>query len=408
MIDVDEWTATVRQALRHLYDPNVLRASPLIACLSLQGDRNPAKRLREVLTAAVEAMEPGPEVPEQSRAWRMYEVLLFRYVQQSSQSEVADQLGIGVRHLRREELEAVRALADALARHYAPAVIPASPQPTEQQAVSEAIASLQPARERCTAPLDTILPGVLATIGPLAELHRVRLRGPDVAALRGLCVCAEGVALRQMLINLLSVAIRQTPLGSVTLEIVAENATVQLRIQSEGRLAETPLTADDISNLSLTRELVQASQGECRVSQPGEAFQAVVTLPALEAITVLAIDDNDDALNLLQRYASGSRYRLVPLATPEQAVETAASLHPQIIVLDVMMPSVDGWEVMGRLKQHPHTRQIPLVVCTILAQEELARSLGASDFIRKPVTRQAFLAALDQQAAKGNPLARSS
>ena len=75
----------------------------------------------------------------------------------------------------------------------------------------------------------------------------------------------------------------------------------------------------------------------------------------------------------------------------------ADKISPQIIVLDVMMPHVDGWEILGRLRQHPVTGQIPIIVCTILAQEELALSLGASSFIRKPITRQAFLAALDHQ-----------
>ena len=61
-----------------------------------------------------------------------------------------------------------------------------------------------------------------------------------------------------------------------------------------------------------------------------------------------------------------------------------------------MMPQLDGWELLGRLRQHPRTSYIPIVVHTILPQEELALSLGASAFIQKPVTRQAFLAALDQ------------
>ena len=67
------------------------------------------------------------------------------------------------------------------------------------------------------------------------------------------------------------------------------------------------------------------------------------------------------------------------------------------------MPQVDGWEVLGRLRQHPLNSHIPTIVCTILAQEELALSLGASAFVRKPVTRQAFLAALDRQIALMQP-----
>lgn len=74
---------------------------------------------------------------------------------------------------------------------------------------------------------------------------------------------------------------------------------------------------------------------------------------------------------------------------------------PRIIVLDVMMPEIDGWEVLGRLRQHPLTSHIPIIICTILAEEELALSLGASGFLRKPVSREAFLGALDLAGPEG-------
>jgi CheY-like chemotaxis protein len=71
-------------------------------------------------------------------------------------------------------------------------------------------------------------------------------------------------------------------------------------------------------------------------------------------------------------------------------------VSPQAILLDVMMPQVDGWKVLARLRQHPATEQIPVIVCTIMAQEELALALGAGGFLRKPVSRQDFLDALDR------------
>ena len=55
--------------------------------------------------------------------------------------------------------------------------------------------------------------------------------------------------------------------------------------------------------------------------------------------------------------------------------------------------------MLGWLREHPRTRDIPIVICTVLPQEELALSLGASGFVRKPVTRRGFLAALDEQVA---------
>jgi CheY-like chemotaxis protein len=129
------------------------------------------------------------------------------------------------------------------------------------------------------------------------------------------------------------------------------------------------------------------------------SFDATVTLPELEQWPVLAIDDNADTLQLLERYTSGTRYRLVGTQDPERALALAEQILPQLIVLDVMMPQTDGWRVLSQLRQHPLTSSIPVIVCTILAQEALALSLGASAFVRKPVTRQEFLTALDRQCA---------
>jgi CheY-like chemotaxis protein len=72
----------------------------------------------------------------------------------------------------------------------------------------------------------------------------------------------------------------------------------------------------------------------------------------------------------------------------------------------VMMPRVDGWEMLGRLRQHPRTAHIPVVIVTILAQEELALSLGAKAHLLKPVTQATFLSVLDQLSATLAPESR--
>jgi CheY-like chemotaxis protein len=124
-----------------------------------------------------------------------------------------------------------------------------------------------------------------------------------------------------------------------------------------------------------------------------------LVLPAVARFPVLVIDDNADTLRLFERYVSGTRYHLAGVRHSDEAFGQLATFSPQIIVLDVMMPETDGWRVMGRLREHPATQGVPILVCTILAQEELALSLGASAFIQKPVTRQSFLTALDRLVA---------
>jgi CheY-like chemotaxis protein len=246
--------------------------------------------------------------------------------------------------------------------------------------------------------LDQELPAVLDLARPLAAQHKVRLeivRGGDLPRL-----AVPPVALRQALLCLLSVAISRAAPSVVSIFTRLQGWEVEIEV----RCAETvsvpqEVLDDNATSLNLARQLADLFGGKLVIANDEEVFSAILTLPVQGQVPVLAIDDNPDTLRLLQRYTAGTRYRLVGTQSPEQALNLAAELAPHIVVLDVMMPEIDGWEMLGRLRQHPLTAHIPIVVCTILTQEELALSLGASAFVRKPITRQAFLAALDRQVA---------
>jgi CheY-like chemotaxis protein len=112
---------------------------------------------------------------------------------------------------------------------------------------------------------------------------------------------------------------------------------------------------------------------------------------------VLAIEDNVDTLQLWTRYLQNTRFCLVGVNDPAGAFDAAREQRPNLIVLDLMMPEIDGWKLLGQLRHHPLTAGIPVIVCTVLPQEELALSLGASAFMRKPVTRDAFRRTLARQ-----------
>jgi CheY-like chemotaxis protein len=244
------------------------------------------------------------------------------------------------------------------------------------------------------------LPELLDLVRPLAAQHVVNL---EFVASDGLPHQAvHPVALNQALLNLLSVAIPRTPGGHVTISAKPRGWEVDIQIHgSEARSVPRPTSEDDLTSLDMAGRLADLCGGRLTLSEQTEAtFSATLTLPALERLPVLAIDDNADTLQLLQHFTTGTRYRLVGTRDPEQAIDLAQELSPQIIVLDIMMPQVDGWKVLGRLQHHPLTGHIPIIVCTILAQEELALSQGACGFLRKPVTQETLLAALDQQAAR--------
>jgi CheY-like chemotaxis protein len=417
----EQFLKHLRDALGHLRDPERLRQSPLAALLGVAGRFDTFSALQCLLAEGIESMEPAGQEPSSSRAWRIYESLFYRYVQGFSQQEVAEQLGISVRHLRREQHVAIEALADRLWQQFglearlreAPAAAAESPPGVaagtsarasaaeeDVPTVNAELAWLQEGPADTPADLGQVLPAVTRLAQALADRHGVSLDVPAADALPVLA--AHPVAINQALLNVLGVAIHRAPGGRVSVSVCPEGYQAALRVRADKPAPGVrPLSEDDAASLDMARRLAELCGGHLESSEDERTYRATLVLPFLEQLPVLAIDDNADTLQLLQRYAAGTRYRLIGTRDPEQALSLAAEIAPQIVVLDVMMPQVDGWQVLGRLQQHPLTAHIPIVVCTILAQEELALSLGASAFARKPLKRQAFLETLDRVLQEG-------
>jgi len=123
---------------------------------------------------------------------------------------------------------------------------------------------------------------------------------------------------------------------------------------------------------------------------------------ASEKKIVLAIDDERQILSLYQRYLSEHGYQIVPLTDPNQALERARQVQPYAITLDVMMPGKNGWQVLEELKNDPETRHIPVIICSILEDQEKGFSLGAADYLAKPFLDEELLRALERQNKDGS------
>lgn len=120
----------------------------------------------------------------------------------------------------------------------------------------------------------------------------------------------------------------------------------------------------------------------------------VTTPPPTERPRVLVIDDDPAARELLQRGLEREGFAVRSAAGGAEGLELARQWRPGAITLDVLMPGLDGWEVLGRLKADPDTAGIPVVMVSVLREERLARALGAEDFLTKPVDRERLVRAL--------------
>ena len=102
---------------------------------------------------------------------------------------------------------------------------------------------------------------------------------------------------------------------------------------------------------------------------------------------VMIVDDDPNARDLLAATVRREGYRVIEAPDGETALALAREWHPDVVTLDVLMPRMDGWAVMTALKSDPELAEIPVIIVTMLAERGLAVSLGAAEFLTKPVDR---------------------
>lgn len=121
----------------------------------------------------------------------------------------------------------------------------------------------------------------------------------------------------------------------------------------------------------------------------GSASGASVPLVSARK-TILAVDDNPQAVDIICKYLN-EEYNVVGVLNSEEAVKIAKEIKPMAITLDIMMPRKDGWQVLRELKNDPDTQDIPVVVLSIVDDQRLGFSLGAADYILKPVDKDVLM-----------------
>jgi CheY-like chemotaxis protein len=396
-----------RDALGKLYQESLLQIHPLAGLLLPEipvASRGIA--LKQLLFDVMQQLRPPHTAAYQSPSWRRYRSLFQFYMEGKSFEEIAHEQGVSERQARRDHHQAIEALGDFLWARYCEihhVNPPPSPEEIEPGDLSRAdepsledelrrIGSL-PAGELVR--IDETLRGVITVIQKLTERLRTRV---DLAVAENLpSVAANQMALRQALLSALSWIMEATPGGSVVITATDVPRGVDLRIRAQGWQRGNALDVDDGSRLALSRRLVEMQGGRLDVHvEDVQSISLRLTLPSAEAPIILVVDDNPDVLRLFERYLQASRNRLIQATSAEQALQFMREARPCLITLDLMMPYRDGWELLQILRRDDATRDIPIVVCSVVHERTLALTVGASYFLPKPISRAALLEVLEQ------------
>jgi adenylate cyclase len=148
--------------------------------------------------------------------------------------------------------------------------------------------------------------------------------------------------------------------------------------------------------------VLQAMAGES--TRPPTQPPVVAALPVPppgEATKVLVIDDEETVRDLMRRFLVREGFDVVTARDGAEGLALARQLHPAMITLDVMMPGLDGWEVLHALKRDPALAPIPVVMLTIVEERSRGYALGAADYLTKPLQRDQLRSVLARHCGSG-------
>jgi CheY-like chemotaxis protein len=118
---------------------------------------------------------------------------------------------------------------------------------------------------------------------------------------------------------------------------------------------------------------------------------------------VLVVDDDPNARELLRRHLQRGGYSVRTAANGEEAMLLARTLKPDVVTLDVLMPQIDGWAVLSAMKEDAALAEIPVIMVTIVDNQSIGFSLGAADYLIKPINRDRLVRAVEKYCPRGAP-----
>ncbi|MBV9121409.1 MAG: response regulator [Chloroflexi bacterium] len=271
---------------------------------------------------------------------------------------------------------------------------------------------------------------VLAIVQPLAERKSITVNNDTAFAPE---LTADAGKFKQVLYNLLSNAIKFTPEdGAVTVSAQAQGQNLRLTVSDTG-IGIAPEDQDRVFlefqqvdsganrkhegtglGLALTKRFIEMHGGQIWLeSEVGRGTDFHILLPlgaeqvepqavdeprpvltSSNGPLVLVVEDNPASAQLMSIYLANAGYRPEIATNGREAVDKARSLQPEAITLDVMLPELDGWEVLRALKADSVTRDIPVVIASVVDNQPLGYALGATDYLIKPIDRELLLSRL--------------
>lgn len=405
MLQREEFTELVSKAYGNLYDLVALRTHPLVYYLTNDGQnmKERAWQLHHILLEVIEDLDPGQNAPAFSREWRRHRLMHLRFVEAQEIATVKEHLAISRRQFYREQKEAIATAAAILWGR-----IVADPDEALHAAVNESAGEppavvdpearmellRQETRRFSQSQKDANAAEVLqGTVELLASVLDDKQLEIEIVQSRQSQVLIDPILLRQIFMGMLSYLVEHSAHASIRIESTTHSGVseIQMVVVPPQNLA-IPSRVDVKLKMNAYDEIARLNGGRVRpVLLADRIHGLVVELPEYQAKTVLVIDDNEDMLSFYARILTNNHYHLLMASSGTTALQMIEQQTPDYIFLDLMIPDQDGWDMLSILRSNPATSRVPIIICSVLKQRELALSLGASGYLEKPITEDMLL-----------------
>lgn len=431
----EQFGSLLRHLLANIHDYAVLEKHPLNELFPRpDSSASRAEHLRRKVALAIEALKPQ-YIPfdVSTTEWRYYLILYGRYVEGANLIELQNQLALGERQERRLHMRSLTLLEAVL---YEQAVGRAALTRPSLATMTDASASTAQEDdpdgagggaldvgldkrlddEHGEAALFQVAPESLhlrRVVDEVLELCAPRIHDCGAEVVLHFpdnmpSVQADRIILRQILLHLLNTALltwqqdAQSDAGFDPIVVTVNHLVEFIALEFSWQAGADHPALQQVAQQTPLRYWLE--QLHMRLTLNMEAgpppdrrsglVHLVLLLPIACQTTLLVVDDHDSAIRIIQRFLQPIPVRVVGETDPGRVPELVRTLRPHALLLDVMMPTTDGWELLQRLKSDPGTDAIPVVVCSVWDVPELALSLGASDFLKKPVDHEHLLETL--------------
>jgi CheY-like chemotaxis protein len=369
-----------------------------------------AQLLRQALRDAIDRLRPDESIPFGRPEWLGYRVLWLRYVECLDQPDVCEEVAFSRAAFYRHHREALDAVTSLLWTQYqasrSASAMPEEPEspPAHEHALSEDPPAAETARIASTrlftdaatwesVDVKAVLVKVGEILAPLLAQQTISLHTICPASLPA--VDGDPALLRQILLNVLTEGIRLAAGDRLYLEAQAKRGDIVWRLCGIRSIDERQL--DSTVGLTVSKELLDACGGRLWIDATGvDGFALCVTIPVratqeVEPSIVLIIDDDMDTVELYRRYLQAHRYRVLVAHNSCTMREILAESSPDLVLLDVLMPGEDGWDILGYIRITPESADIPVIICSVLHQANLALASGATAVLQKPIDQATLL-----------------